>query len=659
MVLPPRPPGGPIPGGPGPEGPDPDLPPPLFDLPPELLGNVPEQAPPPRPPEHEPPDLGTVQERIERAISFWSDRDSRMDEDYQLYRLAVETAGVDPGLEGELVVRNLPYVAVQKVAAMLSVETPTISVPAPREELKREAEKIEDLLRWLWDEWDRAWRRRLHASLRYDLAHFLALRGWVTARISYDPEQEVPVVLELFDPRTVYPVMGGKGLRYLVVRRRQLVAEVLDEWGDAALEAVGDLELDESVTVESYYDATWHSVLVEGRFVKPPERHNLGACPWVVAVAGGSPVRFVEQDPSSWTAEVGVSVFHGIKQAYRQVNKILSQLATEVARMANPALLYFVDPDETDEPREISLSPGALNYLIAPKERVDVIRTSPNPADLGPLMQSLLDDLARGSLPPVLWGFGGSEQSGFAIAMLSSSARDALQPLILAIESFVEEASSLALQILRDLHGEGLGPLLRDRAGRWIYGSPVRPEDIARVGTRVVARFRDISPRDRASMAQIGAMLAEKRLVSMRTVREEYLGIENPDRENERILEELVYTDQELMKEYLVPLSLARFDPELFQIWLAREARKRLEAQKAKEESESRLERLSSVHGPEGQGPSGPPSSPPGQAPHPGVPPVPGMPPQPVPPEFGPEVFDMLRRAMGTSRGPTGQGPEV
>jgi len=646
MVLPPgmRPPG--PPGPPGPQGPDPDLPPPLFDLPGDLLGPEPIEAPPPRDERGPGIEPGKVLERIERAVSFWAERDQRMDEDYGLYRMAVELSGVDPGLEGEVVVRNLPYVVVQKAAAVLSARMPSISLVAPSEDKKKVAEKVENLLRWMWEEWDRAWRRRLHPSLFYDLAHFLALRGWAAARLSYDPDQNPPVVLELVDPRTVYPVFGSKGLRYVAVRRRQLVAEVLEEWGEAAIDAVGGMEEEESVTVEAYYDQDYHAVLVEGKFVKPPTPHGLGVCPWVIAISGGTPVRFVEADPASWTAEVGVSVFHGVKQAYRQVNKLLSQLATEVARMANPALLYFVDPDETDEPREISLSPGAVNYLIAPKERVDVIRTSPNPADLGPLMQSLLDDLARGSLPPVLWGMAGPEQSGFAITVLSGSARDALQPLVLAIESFVEGASEMALLFLRDLHQTGLGPVVRDRSGKWVYGSPVSIEEIAEVGTQVIARYRDLAPRDRAAMAQIGSMLAEKRLLSMRTVREEYLGVENPDQENDRILEELLFTDQEIMKDYLVPLSLARFDPELFQIWLAREARKRLEVQKREQESQEVMDRLASVHGPEMGGP-----------PHPGAPPVPGIPPQPVPPELGPEVFDALRRAMGSSRGPTGQGP--
>jgi len=618
---------------PPPPPPEPTGPPGIFQLPPEFL-QPPEadSAPPPPPPSRPAPDLGQVQERIERAVQLWGPRDQRMDEDYQLYKLAVAVSGVEQGLEGEIVVKNLPYVTVVKVASLLSAEFPQLSVPAPSESRKQLAERVEDLLRWLWDEWDRSWRRSLHGRLLYDAVHYLALRGWACARLLYDPQSDPPVRLELVDPRSVYPVAGSKGLRYVAVRRQQLAGEVLDEWGEQAVQVLGERQDDEPVTVEAYYDDLYHAVLVDGKFVKEPTLHGFGFVPWAIAIAGGSPVRITEQDPQQWVAEVGVSIFHGVKQAYRQLNKLLSQLATEVARLANPATLYYVDPDEHEEPEPIDLSPGAVNYLIAPKERVEVIRTSPNPSDLSPLVQALQEDLIRGTLPPVLWGQAGPETSGFTVAMLSAAARDALQPVIAGLELLIEEASSLALRLIRDVHGQPLGPLIRDRTGRWLRGEAVGPAEIAEVGDRVQARFREVSPRDRAAMAQIAALLTDKKLVSLRTAREEYLGIDNPDRENERVLEELIYGDSEILKEYLVPLSLARFSPDLFQIWLADRARKQAQAQMA---------------------PPAPPPSPPGP-PHPGIPPAPGIPPQPAPPQFGPAVFVPSEQAAG----PAGMGPE-
>lgn len=630
MVLPP-----PVPPPPEEEEENLGLRPPVFDLPGDLLESPLEvQGPPPPKPSRPRPTMEQVQSRIERAVQLWSFRDERMDEDEALYNLAVEVSGVeqlDP-LEGEVVVRNLPYVAVQKVAAIIAAEMPSLSLVSPSPDKADLAEKVEEGLRGLWEEWDRAWRRGLHGPLRHDMGHFLALRGWLAVRLSYDPEAEgIPVRLELVDPRWVYPMPGVNGLRYVAVRRRTLAGEVLDLFGEDAERVLQGVEDDEPVTLEAYYDDWWHSVLVESKPIKEPTAHQYGFVPWVIAVAGGAPLRASERDPDGWTRNVGPSVFHGAKQAYRAMNKLVSQLATEVARMANPSVIWYIDPDEKDEPRHIDLAPGATNFAIAPKERVEVVRTSPSPSDLGPLLQALVEDLNRASLPPVLWGVAGPETSGFAISMLSQAARDSIQPVVLAMQQAFEDVSDLALRLVRDHHPSPVGVPVLDARGRWVVGQAIDPEEIKQVGTKVKAHYRDLAPRDRAAFAQLAALLTDKRLISFRTAREQYLGLDNPDLENERVLEELIYTDEEVLKEYLTPLALARFDPELFEVWLAREGRKRREAE-ARQQAEA-----------------GPP--------HPGAVPAPGMPPQPAPPQFGPGVFSPLDQAQGAARGPAGMGP--
>lgn len=632
MVLPPFPP---------PEDEEPlDLPPPLFELPGELLEGDPETQEPERPePSRPKPTLEQVQSRIEKAVQYWSFRDQRQDEDEALYNLALETSGVEveDELSGEVVVKNTPYVAVQKVAAIVGSERPTLQLVAPSPDKVKQAEQVEEMVRWLWEEWDRAWRRSLHGGLFHDLAHYLALRGWGAIRLSYDPEAnrgEPPVRIELVDPRFVYPIPGAKGLRYVAVRRRTYAGEVLDLFGEEAQKVLQEMEDDEPVTLEAYYDDWWHAVLVEGKWIKEPTAHEYGFVPWVIVISGGAPLRASERDPDGWTKNVGPSIFHGIKQAYRQVNKLLSQLATEVARMANPAVIWYLDPDEKDEPRQIDLAPGGTTYAIAPKERIEVIRTSPNPSDLGPLLQALVEDVNRASLPPVLWGVAGPETSGFAISMLSQAARDAIQPVVLAMEQAVEDVSERALTLIKQFHTEPVGIVVRDRRGRWVAGRSVEPTLLEETGTRVRASYRDLSPKDRAAFAQLAALLTDKRLVSLRTAREQFLGLDNPDLENERVLEELIFTDEEILKEYLTPLALARFSPELFEVWLAREGRRRKEEELKQQQAQAAP-----------------------QAPHPGAVPAPGMPPQPAPPQFGPGVFNPLEQAQGAAQGAAGMGP--
>ena len=614
----------------------------LFDLPPELAeeAQAPPIAQPPEPqPSREAPTEEEVRDRIDRAVEFWSERDRRMDEDLSLYRLATDLAGVEEfeASGGEVVVRNLPYVTVEKLANMISAEKPLLSVLAPSPDMTEAAEQVEDLCRWMREEWARIHRRTIKGSLARDEAHFALLRGWVAARLEYvfdTPPGEVPVEMVLVDPRTVYPMPGDRGIRYVAHVQRLTLSAVLERYPDAAELFEGQDET-QSVELRAYYDDWWHAVMVDDKVVVPPTAHEYGFVPWAIAIAGGSPIRATADDDESWVADVGPSIFHGLRRTFRQANRIYSQLATEIARMGNPAKLYYYDADQNDQPQEIDLSPGSTNFLLAPREKVEVIRTSPNPADVAPLLQALSEDLQRASLPGVLWGIAGPEVSGFAVSLLSGAARDAVAGVLGAIEQLQEDCYEMALKLLRRFHDQPLGMAVIDRSGRWVAAGRVTPETLQQVGTRVQVRFRDFAPRDRLAMAQLGAQLAQGKLISLRTARERYLDLENPDAENDRVLEELIYQDDELVREYLVPLALAKFSPELFQVWLAREGR-RMKAEQSAATSPS------------------PPT--PGEPTIPG-PPMPGMPPGPVPPPFGPG-FDAAAQAEAASAGAAGvEGP--
>lgn len=629
-----------MPGMPPDGPPQPQGPPGVLELPPELLDQAPPIAEPPQPQAtREAPTEEEVRDRIDRVKEFWSERDARMQEDHQLYRLATELAGIEEyEAGGEVVIRNLPYVTVEKLANMIAAETPLLSVLAPAPEATEAAERVEDLCRQMREEWARAHRRSVRGTLAREEAHFALLRGWVAARVEYLEDAgpgEVAVAYTLVDPINVYPMPGSRGIRYVAHVQRITLGELYELFPEAEAE-FADEERDETDTVElrSYYDDWWYATMADDKVLVPPTAHEYGFVPWAIAIAGGAPIRSTAEDDDSWVADVGPSIFHGLRRTFRSANRVYSQLATEIARMGNPAKLYYYDPDNNEAPQEIDLSPGATNFLMAPREKVEVIRTSPNPADVAPLLQALSEDLQRASLPGVLWGVAGPEISGFAVSLLSGAARDAVAGVLAALEQLHEDVYEMALKLLARFHTEPLGVAVTDRSGRWVAAAAVTPETLKQVGHRVRVRFREFSPRDRMAMAQLGAQLAQGKLISMRTARERYLDLENPDAENDRIVEELIYQDDELMREYLVPLALARHDPELFQVWLAREGRRlRLEQQAAQ----------APPAGPEGTGLPGPPME--------------GMPPGPVPPPFGPG-FDAQAQAEGATAGAAGmEGP--
>lgn len=564
--------------------------------------------------------------KADEIVKFWALRDTRMDEDYLLYRLS--RVGLEG--EGELVLRNLPYVAVEKAATLVGKQVPNIDVIPQRGELRPEAQRVENWLRYAWKRWSRNWQRGLHGALLRDMAHMLALRGWLAVRIVLDTEHEDadtrndPVRLKLYDPRQIYPSPGDEGPRYVVHRYWTTISELVGEW-PAAEKLYAEVEdWEEVVEVTAYYDDFYHYVYSDAGEVKPVTAHDYGFVPWVVAISYGAPVWATTDDKQEWTRYVGVSIFEGIKDTYKQANKVLSQLATEVARAASPPLLYYYDPNSPQEPTPLKYGKNAVNYLMFDRERVEPLKLSPSPADASALLSALREDADLGTLPASLWGVMPPGASGYAQTLMAENAEDALFPMVEAMIFALNEVNGKALRLIRDLGPDEVGYYLKDRDGAWVSGLTVTPELIAEVGLVTEVSYRQIAPRDKAMMAQLASMLTKEKLISLATARDDYLGLDDPDKENERVLTDLVFLDDEVIKVF-VEAALQRSEPELYQLWL-----------KAKERATAA-------------------GAPGGEPPHPGGPPLPGGAPPPAPPGLPPD----LAPPPPAPAGPPGLPPSV
>ena len=607
----------------------------------------------PKKPKRKAPTIEEIIERSDRIVEFWGPRDARMDEDLAMYRLTEESAG-----EGEIILKNTPYVVVEKAANMLAAQIPNLQVIPPDNSQKEVAQKVENFLRWSGERWNKTWRRsQLQGSLKHDMAHFLCLRGWVAARVWYDDEAEVdprehPIAVKMIDPRQVYPQFGDKRMQYVVHRYWTSYGQLIEEWEEAEKEFGENDEL-ELVEVTEYYDDWYHAVLVGDTVVKDVTEHEYGFVPWVIVTGNGSPIRATTADQTSWVSDVGVSIFHGIKGSYRQLNKTLSQVATQVANAANPPTLYYYDPTLNKTPQPLDYTPGTTNYLLYDRERVDPLNLSPRPTEVGPLIDSLLDDVNKGSLPSILWGQGGT-QSGFNTSILTDAARDQLFTVVDAMQETLEQINEATLLLIRDLHDGEIGFWVKNEDGRAEGGITLSAEDIEAVGVETLVRYRDISPKDRASMAQLAAMLTDKKLISMETAREEYLFLENPEREEERVLSDLVKMDEDVIKKGLVPAALANTNPELFNFFMGLKGAEMMQPP----------EQPGGPGGPGGPGPTGAPAGMPGGPAGPGMTPGlsaagPGLSADALPPLMQPGANPMIQALGSAIGGAGGVGPGV
>jgi hypothetical protein len=561
-VVLPIPPGMPGMFGPGPSEGQSEEP---FQIPPDL-SEPPLPGPTEKPKKkRKKPDPQWILSQATQTVTFWRLRDERMDEDQDLYEMAEPAIG-----PGEIVIKNTPFAIVEKIADILGSEIPVIEVPVYNERGRHQAQKVENYCRYLLEYWSEQHENSLNNPLLSDIARFFALRGWVAARIEYDPDasgpEEPPVRVTLYDPRQVYPSPGRGEIRFVIHQYYQTVSQTLDEWPEAK-ELLEGKQPTDLVKVTAYYDDTWHALFVEDQIIRKPTEHGYGFVPWVIRWARGAPYKATERDLSEWVRWVGVSAFEGIKPAYRKLNKLLSQLMTQVANATNPPMLYYYDPSNPEGPSPLSLEPGTTNYLIFDRERVDRLDLSPNLGQVAPLVQEFKEEIEIGGLPRVLWGIG--DLSGFAMAMQSGAARQALYSIVRAMERTLEALFRYALILIRDLHDEPVGYFVRDPfTGTWVAGEALVPEEIGLVVPRVRVRYRDIAPRDRLAMGQLAIALTREKLISLETARDQYLGLENPQAENEKVLAEHIFLDEDVMRKALVPAALMQSDPRLWQLYL-------------------------------------------------------------------------------------------
>src|SRR5690606_7486734 len=148
---------------------------------------------------------------------------------------------------------NTPRVVVDKASAMVAAPKYTIKMLPAREEHLSLAQDAEDFLRYCWRVWGRKWREaRMQQAPEYAMGHFGSLRGWIAARVIYDPEAdegELPLKLRIEDPRNVYPSLGSDGVRFIVHNYPVTVGELMKEWPEAKQE-YEDRELTEVVEVK-------------------------------------------------------------------------------------------------------------------------------------------------------------------------------------------------------------------------------------------------------------------------------------------------------------------------------------------------------------------------------------------------------------------------
>lgn len=548
---------------------------------------------------------------------YWRPRNIRMEDDQELYELVLHPDDSEAADEYavEKLVDNGPYTLVEKLTQILSGEEPKVSVPSPDPAQEGEAERVEEMLRWWRVEADRRHRRQLNHPLAYDEDKFVVLRGWIASRITLNPDDpEFPWRYRLIDPINVYPQLDGDGLKAVYHIFRDTVDNVVADYPEAETPLRRKLGSGYRPRVEveviSYWDADWHVVFVDAERIFR-SYHNYGFCPWVITLAQGAPYGPTTRNRTEWIRRRGVGALEGLREIYKFYNRLFSALATEVMKGANPPMKIYGDQVTEKQGKQVDTGIGGTTYFDRTRnEDATPVQTGFNPTQFAPFLSMLNEQRNKAGLPEVVWGSGTGNMPGWAISLSTASATDILNPYKRAIELHRETVNYCALKLYAEHipDSQPVAMITTDRlTGRRRSQVEITASEVKDVGYVSEVRYGRIEGRgERIALINAAAQLWAAKMVDLETLLgDEFIGLENPGLIKQKVLADLIFLNDEWIREFGVPAALQRVAPELLDTYF-----KSLAALKAKESG-----------------------SPPGAPPGGGA--LPNLPPNVLPPEMG------------------------
>lgn len=566
---------------------------------------------------HAKPSVAWILDQKKERVANWQERDARMDRDEELYLMLDALEGKDTGKGGEEVVkRNTAQANIDKLAFMIGRQPMKIKVkPLVQDEAHVDAaQAIED---WLYDVNGQAAERhqtKLQESLGHDEAWYTGARGWLVSRVYWDTDDDnYPACFEVLDPRYCYPRPGKRGagmlLDMIYAERTDKLTFVSRNPDLANHAALAEKEDGDELDVVWYEDTHYSILLVDDQEVKSAE-HNYGFCPWVVTICRGTPARNKRS-----RGHVGAGAIAPLRHIMAYEQRLLSQIATDIARMGNPATTDYYDSTMGDPPAAMDYAPGARNLRDKAKgqeSRIESLGSRPDQVQL--MAEVVREDKQRGGFHDVLWGDPAGLQGGFHQAVATNAAEDALFPVSHCIVTHRQWRNRLVLNlVLAAEKNDLLATVADEEADDGLEGTPIKgllyrapdrepgaldavsrygqrqawvycaltPEEIRLNGVDNAVLLRRMTPQDRMQGVQAASMAAQSQIVSRRWSREEWLDVDDPEAMDDEIITEQMTQDPEFMRKVLFPAKLRQRSPELYSQWLLIEQERQAQEQMA------------------------------------------------------------------------------
>jgi len=342
---------------------------------------------------------------------------------------------------------------------LLSGADLSITVPAKSDGPtdKKLADVAEQFLWSVWRQSARAQRQGMVGRA----AWLVAMRGAGCARVfpvtkwlkasdngktSFEVGEKLPILIQLRDPRHVYPRFGLDGLDYVVEKRTRTVEDVRRSYGDDVLPKK---KAADNVDWLEYWDGSVYMYWADGA----PVKRKAGAGPWL-HLCGGNPYayEFARQTGKTEPEYRARPTLKAVTGPIDKLDLLDSMAMTFVSHYIGTAWKVISD----DEDLVVSLKPGAINRLRMGDDIVPLQGGRQAP-ELEQLRAKFDATLQKGTFPDAMFGDIPGVMAGYALNMLNQSGQIRIKPVVSCLEQLLESVFSNVLMVSESLIADVIG----------------------------------------------------------------------------------------------------------------------------------------------------------------------------------------------------------
>lgn len=438
--------------------------------------------------------------------------------------------------------------------------------------------QVERLLQGTYREIDIRRGRRLNSgSLQQVIAQFTSADGWANLEVRYNPQGKQAGFKPLIDVReydtlNVMPDWDSEGLAHVIIKTMRTKEQVKGEYPQLFKDLTtyspdgrsegGATEAVYTSYYRGYDEKVYYSVVVNSQWAIKPTALEWcdGIIPVVVVPINGLPFRSFDhafltadqftdsleqgaRDPNEvdlisaddWTAEAGRGIFHMNENLYPLYNQMWAKVMDIISQEAKNTYSKITEGGD-DSNLVIGQGADAVNALKV-GEKIERLETGHLSAHVSEGIGAVYGMLQRGGVNQQLMGQAiGSDQSGFAISQLITTALYTATPYILGVQSIYRQLDDLILRAYT-YHGAnppktgGMGGSMKYVA-QYQHSYVEEEFDLAQLANRTF--FVDVNiqpglPDDLASRLQAAMLAKRDDLLDEWTILDEIIKIDDPE----------------------------------------------------------------------------------------------------------------------------------